>query len=248
MTTAGRAVAEAHRLAPLIQRTPHGWGSRVNVQDWAPNTPRFAWSTIGRVDHCGLSLNSLHHNIGMTMGVHFPDAAWTPSGLAWFQQRGLVVPWQQMRPGDQIYFRDAGSQFSATHVGIADSYWLGNGFWCMEWNVDYTGRGRRLWRSPGYAVAACRPVYSEGEPAAPEPQKFVPFQDSEDDEMIVIEIEGDRRGLPKQWGVLGGCLFPILAPEWGGEKSRIRVKINSFLIYYGHYREANRLDQSLKAL
>lgn len=76
----------------------------------------------------------------------------------------------------------------------------------------------------------------------------MPFQDSEDDEMVVIEIEGDRRGLPKQWGVLGGCLFPILAPEWGGEKSRIRVKINSFLIYYGHYREANRLDQSLKAL
>ena len=169
-----KAVAEARRLASIIRREPAGWRSYVNVQDWAPNAPKYAWSVAGPVDHCGLSLNTVAHNIGLRMGVHFPDAAWTPSGLAWFQQRGLAVPFDHVAPGDHVYFRSSGWPYSASHVGMATSYWLGGGFNTIEYNTDITGQGREYWRTPGYAVAVCRPLY-DVESVPPPPAVGLPL-------------------------------------------------------------------------
>ena len=59
MTSADQAVAEAWRLQNLIYRTPYGWSSPVNVQEWAPNAPGYSYAVAGRVDHCGLSINTL---------------------------------------------------------------------------------------------------------------------------------------------------------------------------------------------
>ena len=172
MTTAAQAVAEARRLAPLIKRTPPGWKSPVNVQDWAPNAPRYSWPVMGPVDHCGLSMNTVEHNTGLIIGVDFPDMAWTPSGLAWFQRTGRVIPWAEMQAGDIVFFNNRGSGQIATHVGMATGPLVGGyTFPTIEFNVDITGQGRELIRElSGYPVAACRPNYT---PPKPDPTPAV---------------------------------------------------------------------------
>jgi hypothetical protein len=164
MTTAAAALAEARRLAPIIQRTPPGWKTPVNVQDWAPNTPRYSWPVMGPVDHCGLSMNHILFNVfgPGSMGRDFPDMAWTPSGLAWFQRTGRVISWAEMQGGDIVFFRNAGSEHIATHVGMANGPLVGGyRFPTLEYNVDDTGQGRELIRElNGYPVAACRPNYT----------------------------------------------------------------------------------------
>ena len=168
MTTGEMAVAEAYRLANIIARQPPGWRTRVNVQDWAPNAPRYSWTVMGPVDHCGLSLNHIMHNIGLRMGEDFPDSAWTPSGLQWFVSRGLIVPWEDVPAGDYIYFRNAGSPYAATHVGMVTGRFGGNAVPTMEYNTDTTGHGRRYLRQlNGYPVAAGRPRYRKTPPPPP---------------------------------------------------------------------------------
>lgn len=204
MTTAANAVAEARRLAPIIQRIPYGWNSRVNVQDWAPNTPKYSWASAGRVDHCGCSLNTVNHNIGLTVHVDFPDSAWTPAGLAWFRERGRLVAWEDIQPGDYVYFRNAGSPYSATHVGMATSGWLGGGFNTIEFNTTYTGLGIEYYRTPGYAVAVGRPAYTApvapSEDPTPEETQPSPTQpahqwapDEEDDMPALINVHADGK-------------------------------------------------------
>ena len=67
------------------------------------------------------------------------------------------MPFDQVAPGDDVYFRNSGSGYAATHVGKATSYWLGAGFNTIQFNTDYTGLGREYYRTPGYAVAVGRP-------------------------------------------------------------------------------------------
>lgn len=159
MTTAARAVAEYWRLKNLIRRNPSGWDSPVNVQDWAPNAPGYSWAVASRVDHCGLSMNTLLHNIGLRVNVDFPNCAWTPSARAWTDNRppddftGILA-------GDLLLFRDAGSAYTATHIGIAIEDWDGSGVLSGEFNTTADGMGREYWRTPGYLVAAGRPAYT----------------------------------------------------------------------------------------
>ncbi len=167
MTTADLAVAEAFRLQWAIYRQPAGWQTPVTVQEWAPNTPRYSWANMGPVDHCGLSMNAILHNIGLVMEVDFPNCAWTPTAYYWCQNSGRGVPFEAIEPGDLLLFRNPGSEYAATHIGMATSRWDG-GVSTIEYNTDTTGYGREYWRTPGYLVAAGRPAYRPA-PVTPEP-------------------------------------------------------------------------------
>lgn len=175
MTTALRAVAEAKRLAPIIQRTPYGWNNPVNVQEWKPNIPTYTWSRAGRVDHCGLAMNTVLFNIGLVMGRDFGNNAWTSSGLQWMRDNRRIIAWNQVEPGDLVWFKNAGSIYPATHIEMVTSRWLSTGFWTMGFNTDHTGRGIAYWRTPGYAVAVGRPLYQKSSVVvAPKPKPIVP--------------------------------------------------------------------------
>lgn len=158
MTTPEAAVAEYWRLKPLIYRDPPGFGNPVTVQEWAPNTPRYSWASMGSVDHCGLSMNTLLHNIGLVFERDFPNCAWTPSARQWADEQSPVVL-SEIRAGDLLLYRDAGSAYPATHIGIALGDWDGGGVLSGEFNTTEDGMGREYRRTPGYLVAAGRPAY-----------------------------------------------------------------------------------------
>ena len=119
-------------------------------------------------------MNTAEHNIGLRVGVHFPDAAWTPSGLGWYRQRGLAVPFDEVAPGDHVYFRNAGGPMRRAMSVWRRRYWLGGGFNTIEYNTDISGQGREYWRTPGYAVAVCRPLY-DVESVPPPPAVDLPL-------------------------------------------------------------------------
>jgi hypothetical protein len=158
MTTPEAAVAEYWRLKPIIYRDPPGFGNPVTVQEWAPNTPRYSWASMKSVDHCGLSMNTLLHNIGLTMEQDFPNCAWTPTARQWADTQSPVA-FADIQPGDLLLYRNAGSEYTATHIGIALSAWDG-GVQSGEFNTTPDGMGREYWRvDDGYLVAAGRPLY-----------------------------------------------------------------------------------------
>lgn len=166
MTNPDAAVAEYWRLKPLIKRSPPGWNTPVNVQEWAPNAPRYSWANMGRVDHCGLSMNTLLYNIGMVMDKDFPNCAWTPSAYEWAVSGGGNIRFENIQPGDLLLFRNAGSIYKATHIGMAISHWSGGGVRTGEFNTDTSGQGREYFRTNnGYLVAAGRPKW--GAPPRP---------------------------------------------------------------------------------
>lgn len=163
MTTGAAAVAEARRLAPLVRREPPGYKSPVNSQEWPPNIPKYSWANMRSVDHCGLTLNVVEYNTGMgAMGGRYPDSAWTPSGLEWFRSRGRLVPFDAALPGDYVYFRNAGSQYTATHVAMITAPTTAEGLHTIGFNEDTSGQGRESVRPlNGYPVAIGRPDYDE---------------------------------------------------------------------------------------
>ena len=142
------------------------------------------------------------------MGVHFPDAAWTPSGLGWYRERGLVVPFDEVAPGDHVYFRNAGSIYAATHVGMATSHWLGGGFNTIEYNTDIRGQGREYWRTPGYAVAVCRPLYeveeSQPEPVVTPARVWAVVEEDDVTELINVHADGNPAEHVAFWFLAGG--------------------------------------------
>ena len=158
MTNPAAAVAEYWRLKNLIRRDPVGWGSPVNVQEWAPNAPRYSWANMGRVDHCGLSMNTLLHNIGLVFDQDFPNCAWTPSAREWADNSSPVA-FADIQAGDLLLYRDAGSPYPATHIGIALESWDGSSVLSGEFNTVEDGTVGEYRRTPGYFVAAGRPLY-----------------------------------------------------------------------------------------
>ena len=176
MTSADRAVAEAWRLKDLVYRTPYGWRSPVNVQEWAPNTPGYSYAVATHVDHCGLTINTVEHNVGLVVGRDFGNQAWTPSGYAWFRNAGRAVPLAQVRKGDIVYFSNAGSVSAITHVEIAvEDARDDGGIPCLGWNTDASGVGIFRVRYAPYMVSAGRPVYTSVTPAAPpKPAPIIP--------------------------------------------------------------------------
>jgi hypothetical protein len=171
MTSANAAVARAWELVDPIYRQPEGWRSPVTVQEWDPNIPRYSWANMGPVDHCGLSCNHVDYSIGLTMGVDFPDSAWTPSGYAWFRATGRTVPLSQIRAGDTVYFSNSGSINAITHVEKAVEDVRPDGsVLCVGWNTNTTGKGVPRVRTPGYMVAAGRPRYRDEPTPPPKPE------------------------------------------------------------------------------
>ena len=174
MTSADRAVAEAWRLKDLVYRTPYGWRSPVNVQEWAPNTPGYSWSVARHVDHCGLTLNTVEHNVGLVVGRDFGNQAWTPSGYAWFRNNGRTVDLGTVRKGDIVYFSNSGNIHNITHVEIAvEDVRADGGIPCLGWNTDASGVGIFRVRYAPYMVSAGRPVYTSVIPAA-KPDPLIP--------------------------------------------------------------------------
>jgi hypothetical protein len=177
MTSPERAVAEAWRLQYQIRRTPAGWSSPVNVQEWAPNAPGYSYAVAGRVDHCGLSINTILHNIGLRVGTHYGNQAWTPSGFSWFRSNSRAVDLGSVRKGDIVYFSNSGSINDITHVEIAtEDARADGGVPCLGWNTDISGTGIWRVRYRNYMVAAGRPVYSAVIIPAeqPKPDPFAP--------------------------------------------------------------------------
>jgi hypothetical protein len=174
MTSANAAVARAWELVDPIYRQPEGWRSPVTVQEWDPNIPRYSWANMGPVDHCGLSCNHVDHSIGLTMGVDFPDSAWTPSGYAWFRATGRTVALWEIQSGDTVYFSNSGSINDITHVEKAvEDVRSDGGVLCVGWNTTPAGTGVPRVRYGPYMVAAGRPAYREPEPE-PKPEPTPP--------------------------------------------------------------------------
>ena len=67
--------------------------------------------------------------------------------------------------------------------------------------------------------------------------------------MLVIHIrDEDTKGIPRDWGVIGGVLFPIDAPEADlSAVVHVDMSLAIFQNYYAKYVWANRLNLDLTA-
>jgi len=139
---------------------------------------------------------------------------------------------------------DEGQQMIDTSGGYVDT---------IEGNVDEAcGRFRRRFSSGtirGFGLPIYAPAFSDAQPPEPEhPHRFIPFTESEDDLMLVITLTGDNLDIPNQWGVVGGVLFPVDAPEVGGDMRHVSMSKAVFLNFYAKYVWANRLALDLQPL
>ena len=175
---------------------------------------------------------------------------WGGSGLGWsggvVDHVGIVTgPLAYDANGNPI-LDDEGQHMIDTSGGYVDT---------IEGNINEAcGRFRRWFSSGtirGFGLPIYAPAFSEAEPE-PEPEqprRFVPFMEG-DSEMVIIHLTDENLdGLPRDWGVLGGTLFHLDAPE--GDFSAVpNVTMSKalFLAYYRNYVWANRLGLDLKPL
>ena len=175
---------------------------------------------------------------------------WAGSGLGWtggaVDHVGIVTGPVALNEDGTPVLDDEGQLMIDLSAGYVDT---------IEGNVNEAcGRFRR-WFSSGTIRGFGRPVYApaftppteqpEPQPEPERPHRFVPFTGSEDDPMLVITISDDNPGIPRQWGVVGGTLFPVDAPEVGGELRHVSMSKAVFLNYYAKYMWANRLGYDL---
>lgn len=179
---------------------------------------------------------------------------WGGSGLGW--SGGVVdhvgiVTGPLLRDGDgNVVHDEEGQEMIDTSGGYVDT---------IEGNVNEAcGRFRRWFSSKtirGFGLPVYDPALSARVTTEPEPdpvRPFVPFMESESDDMIVIHLlDSDEvlGNIPRTFGVLGGTLFPILAPEIRGETiSHVEMSLSIFQSFYGRYVWANRLALDLTPL
>lgn len=124
------------------------------------------WSWYGfneRVEWCACFVSWCANECSYIENGIIPQFAWCPSGVAWFQERGL---WQdrsyEPRPGDIIFFDwndpdTSGQDGSADHVGIVDH--IENGYvYTVEGNSGDSCRQR------SYAIGYYE-IFGYGTPA-----------------------------------------------------------------------------------
>lgn len=175
---------------------------------------------------------------------------WGGSGLGWsggaVDHVGIVTgPVLYDENGDPV-LDDEGQQMIDVSGGYVDT---------IEGNVNEAcGRFRRRFstntiRGFGLPLYASSVVPPAPQPEPERPHLFVPFTtESEEDDMTVVTLSDETLDIPRQWGVLGGVLFPVDAPEIDGDVKHVTMSKAIFTNFYAKYVWANRLGYDLTPL
>ena len=141
------------------------WNNRVKYTSWyAGVVGQTAFLTSA---WCAIFISWLAWQAGGLRTI-IPLHAWTPSGLAWFKERGQVVSSPQR--GDIVYFYYP-SKGRVAHVGIVERV-DGNYIVTIEGNTNTSGSSQgngvyRLRRLINSNMRFCRPKYDQPAYAPP---------------------------------------------------------------------------------
>lgn len=178
--TVSRVLATAAKeIGTLEGRDKNGnWNNRVKYTTWYANHPKIKDSAFLTSAWCAIFVSWVADQVGI-LGDIIPMHAWTPSGLAWFQKRGLVS--KGAKPGD-IFYKYYPAQGRVAHVGIVERV-EGGYIYTIEGNTNTTGSSQgngvyRLRRKIDSNLYFCHPRYNEAKTgttggAAPKPPKVV---------------------------------------------------------------------------
>ena len=172
--TAGTLLAAAAKEVGTREgRDKNGnWNNRVKYNDWYANHPLIKDSGFLTTAWCAVFVSWVANQVGV-LGSLIPMHAWTPSGLAWFQKRGLVTRGKGAKVGDVFYVYYP-SQGRVAHVGLVERV-EGNYIYTIEGNTNTTGSRQgngvyRLKRAINNNLYFCHPTYgSAPKPPAPKP-------------------------------------------------------------------------------
>ena len=136
--TAGTLLAAAAKEVGTREgRDKNGnWNNRVKYNDWYANHPRIKNSGFLTTAWCAVFVSWVANQVGV-LGSLIPMHAWTPSGLSWFQKRGLVTRGKGAKVGDVFYVYYP-SQGRVAHVGFVERV-AGNYIYTIEGNTNTTG-------------------------------------------------------------------------------------------------------------
>lgn len=124
---------------------------------------------------CAIFVSWCAYVAGVSESV-VPKHAYTPTGLSWFQQRGLAYSRAQVaagkytpQPGDIIYFKSSRNNNPTNHVGIVTDY-KNNTVYTVEGNSSLVGidtnggavAAKTHSIDDTYIVYICRPEYEAG--------------------------------------------------------------------------------------
>lgn len=179
---------------------------------------------------------------------------WGGSGLGWsgstVDHVGIVTgPVLRDAEGNPVHDEE-GQEIIDLSGGYVDT---------IEGNVNEAcGKFRRWFSSNtirGFGLPVYDPAPSANLSTDPEPEpvgRFVPFLESESETMVVIHLTDSAEvlnGIPATFGVLGGVLFPILAPEVDAKDcTHVPMSLAIFQSFYARYVWANRLSLDLTPL
>ena len=147
----------------------NGWNNRVKYTTWYAEHPNIKNPAFLTSAWCAIFVSWVAWKAGI-LGSVIPLHAWTPSGLSWFQKRGLVTKGSGARAGDVVYFYYA-SQGRVAHVGFVERV-EGRYIYTIEGNTNTTGSRQgngvyRLKRLINSNMYFCHPQYPAPLPTAP---------------------------------------------------------------------------------
>ena len=181
ITTAGQVLAVAAKEIGVREgRDANGnWNNRVKYTTWYANHPLIKNSAFLTSAWCAIFVSWVAAQVG-AVGTLIPLHAWTPSGLAWFQKRGLATRGTGAKAGDVVYFYYP-TKGRVAHVGFVESV-SGGYMTTIEGNTNTTGSNQgngvyRLRRRITENHYFAHPQYSTVKPAplptAPAPKPKV---------------------------------------------------------------------------
>ena len=138
ITTAGQILAVAAKEIGVREgRDANGnWNNRVKYTTWYANHPLIKNTAFLTSAWCAIFVSWVAAQVG-AVGTLIPLHAWTPSGLAWFQKRGLVTRGTGAKAGDVVYFYYP-TKGRVAHVGFVESV-SGGYMTTIEGNTNTTG-------------------------------------------------------------------------------------------------------------
>ena len=146
------------------------WNNRVKYNDWyaeAIGDKGFLTSAW-----CAIFVSWCANATGVLKTV-IPMHAWTPSGLNWFNKKGLVTRGKGARRGD-IFYVYYPKQNRVAHVGIVERV-EGNSIITIEGNTNTNGSSQgngvyRLKRTITDRLYFCHPQWGSSAPTPPAPK------------------------------------------------------------------------------
>ena len=173
MTTASQILAVASKEVGTKEgRDPGGnWNNRVKYNNWYANHPSIKNNAFLTTAWCAVFVSWCAGQIGV-LGKLIPMHAWTPSGLSWFQSRGLVTKGGGAKPGDVFYVYYP-SQGRVAHTGLVERV-DGSYIYTIEGNTNTTGSRQgngvyRLRRKINPNLYFCHPRYDKTSSGAASP-------------------------------------------------------------------------------